>query len=324
MVPVRSHALPAISQVQSTKFFSRLPLWLSERRRRAFWSSTGPGVFHSSYYSSPDGVAIPQVLTMHDTIFEDYPELFGTERHRRRLREKYVAARHCSAVVFPSEFARIRASEHYDLAGKLVRTIPHALDAGFRVTPSAGAIAGFRERTTAGRPFLLHVGSRFLHKNVARLIEAYSKWRQRDEFALVLAGGGPLDAEEGRLIAELGVGNDVIVIPRLNDADLVLAYHAAAAFVFPSLSEGFGFPVLESLACACPTACANAASLPEVGGDAPVYFDPLDIEAIVAALNEIIASSGDRGRWNAARAQAVQRTWDEVAAEFVDVYNAIL
>jgi glycosyltransferase involved in cell wall biosynthesis len=94
------------------------------------------------------------------------------------------------------------------------------------------------------------------------------------------------------------------------------------AFVFPSLSEGFGFPILESLACACPTACANAASLPEVGGEAPVYFDPLSAESIVAALDGVVASSGDHDRWNAARVRSLRRTWSDVACKFVELYGA--
>ncbi len=322
MVPVRTHVLPAIAQMQSTRFFPRLSVSLSERKRRSFWSSTRPGVFHSSYYSSPDGVSIPQVLTMHDTIFEDFPQMFCTERHQRRIREKEVAFRRCSAVVFPSEFAKARASAYYDVAGKLALTIPHALDPRFLDTPSEDTVVRFRERVSPGRPFLLHVGSRFLHKNVARLLEAYAGWSRKGEFSLVLAGGGPLEPDEEALLRELRLGGDVIVIPRLSDDDLACAYCAATAFVFPSLSEGFGFPLLEALAFGCPSACSNAASLPEVGGDAPVYFDPCDTADIRMALDAVVALVGDDGRWQSARARARTRTWADVAAEYLDFYRA--
>ena len=322
MASVHTREIPGQVHLRPSRLFRGISDTWSNRRRRNKWASAKSGVFHSSFYSSPEGLSIPQILSMHDTIFEDYPTLFNTDRHRQHLADKKHAFDNCSAVVFPSEFARSRASTHYDLSGKRTRTIPHALDAQFREIPSDQAIAEFRMRATGGRPFLLHVGSRYLHKNVARLIEAYAQWGQRDEIALLLAGGGPLDAEEDRLIAALGVENRVQVIPRLSDTDLVCAYHAALAFVFPSLSEGFGFPILEALACACPTACANAASLPEVGGEAPVYFDPLRIESIVAALDEVVASSGDNDRWNAARARTLRRTWSDVACEFAELYSA--
>jgi glycosyltransferase involved in cell wall biosynthesis len=140
----------------------------------------------------------------------------------------------------------------------------------------------------------------------------------------VLAGGGPLQADEQQLIHVLGIEADVFVIPRMTSDELLCAYHAATAFVFPSISEGFGFPVLEALACGCPTTCSNAASLPEVGGSAPVYFDPMDADSIRAALSEVIALVGDRERWSDARKRSNMRSWHDVAAEYLDFYRKVL
>ena len=110
------------------------------------------------------------------------------------------------------------------------------------------------------------------------------------------------------------------MIPSLNDEQLVTAYHAASAFVFPSLYEGFGFPVIEAIACGTPAAVSNASCLPEVGGDTPEYFDPSSgrkmMESIESALqtNQTSDEAILRGQ-----ERVLESSWEEVAAQFLRV-----
>jgi glycosyltransferase involved in cell wall biosynthesis len=260
---------------------------------------------------------------MHDTIFEDYPAMFNSERHHSHLADKEQALQKSDAVVFPSVFARNRTREIYDMGGRPAEVIPHAVDALFHAVPTQVAVESLRRELVGGRPFILHVGARYRHKNVARLFQAFSVWSQRKEYALVLAGGGDLEEHDRTLIVSLGLEPDVVVIPRLRDEQLLSAYHAATAFVFPSLSEGFGFPVLEALACGCPVACSQTASLPEVGGSAPIYFDPEEVESIRDALSEVIGRAGDHAHWKQASANALKRSWRDVAEEYLTLYRRV-
>jgi glycosyltransferase involved in cell wall biosynthesis len=238
--------------------------------------------------------------------------------------DKISALHQSDALIFSSEFARMRTAEMYDVGCRLVLVAPYAIDPRFAQVPDQTSLQELRQLISDGRPFLMHVGSRYMHKNVPRLLQAFSGWSQRTGFALVLAGGGPIQANELQLIKSLGIEDDVFVIPRMSDDQLLHAYHAATAFVFPSLSEGFGFPVLEALACGCPTACSNAASLPEVGGSAPVYFDPMEIDSIRSALSQVIGLVDDCDRWSNARERANKRNWHDVAGEYLSFYRKVL
>ncbi|HRU06377.1 MAG TPA: glycosyltransferase, partial [Candidatus Brocadiia bacterium] len=111
--------------------------------------------------------------------------------------------------------------------------------------------------------------------------------------------------------------------PRLDGRDLVTAYHAAAAFVFPSLYEGFGFPLIEAVSCGVPAAASNSSSLPEAGGDAPFYFDPTDGDAMLAALDAAVGVARDASRIREGMEWARRRTWDAVAEEYMQVYRGV-
>jgi glycosyltransferase involved in cell wall biosynthesis len=191
------------------------------------------------------------------------------------------------------------------------------------VLPPAEEIATFRGRVSGEQPFLLHVGSRYLHKNVERLVDAYSRWPGRQGCVLVLAGGGAPEPGEAERFASAEPAGRVVVLPQVSEHELLLAYHAAQGFVFPSLSEGFGFPLLEALACGCPSAAARAASLPEVGGEAPFYFDPQSESEIQAGLDALMATERGDPRWTSASQAAKARTWPQLAGEYARFYQQV-
>jgi len=313
-------------QLPSTRpirFLGRLGLSDPARNARRFWSRLDEGVFHSSYYSAPDGVCIPQVLSLQDTIYEDFPQFFSSPRHLAHVEEKRIAVDRASGFVFSSAFARDRAEQVYRLQGRPTLVAPYAVDPRLLELPPASEVQEFATRINRGEPFLLHVGSRYLHKNVAALLEAYAGWPDRKDFAVLLAGGGDADPEESAAIQRLGIADRVVLLPRLGERDLLLAYHAAHGFIFPSLSEGFGFPLLEALACGCPSAAAEAASLPEVGGSAPGYFDPTDADSIRTGLDFLACCQRDDERWRQAASRARQRKWTDLAREYGDFYRQL-
>ena len=128
---------------------------------------------------------------------------------------------------------------------------------------------------------MLTVSAKRPHKNLERLFEAFSQVRAEPEPVLVVPGYPTFHEPELRARADaLGVGSRIRFMGWIDDDVLDSLYRAASCFVFPSLAEGFGLPVLDALVRGTPTACSNASSLPEVGGDAVLYFDPTDTGAI--------------------------------------------
>ena len=246
----------------------------------------------------------PTVVTLHDTQHRDLPEFFGPARKSFRRIAYDRAARGAAAVVVTSEFVRDRAVELLELDASRIHVIPHAIDHSvFRV--------GDEER----EPIVLYPARPWPHKNHTRLFQAFATLREtRPQLRLVLTGGG---LERLEPLPE-GVEN-LGSVPAEHLASL---YRRAACLAYPSLYEGFGLPVLEAMACGCPVAASNAGAIPEIAGDAAVLFDPLDVEAMGAAMLEADSRREELRERGLARAAAY--TWDESARRHDEVYRAAL
>jgi glycosyltransferase involved in cell wall biosynthesis len=239
----------------------------------------------------------PAVSTILDLQHEFLPENFGRAELAYRRLLYGLTARRSRIVIAISEHARETLIERLSLAPDRVRTIHLGVDVE-RFTPA----------DVEREPFLLYPANRWPHKNHARLFEAFALLRaEQPELRLVLTGTGHEDAPDG--VESRG---------RVSPDELVDLYRRAAALVFPSLYEGFGQPVLEALACACPVGCSDLLPLREVGGDVAVYFDPTDAEAIAQATRETIARGGASGPMRASRF-----TWDDCARKHETVYREL-
>jgi glycosyltransferase involved in cell wall biosynthesis len=239
------------------------------------------------------------VVTLLDVQHLDLPELFSRgERLFRKLAYDH-ASRRATEVIVISEFVRERVVERLGLDPEHVHAVWLGVDHS-RFTPSADI---------AREPLLLYPARPWPHKNHGRLLEAFALVRRRrPELRLLLTG----------------VGHDLSALPEAVEArsvsgkELIDLYRRAACLVFPSLYEGFGLPTVEAMACGCPVAASAAASLPEVCGDAAVLFDPLDPEAIAAAIDEALERSAELSARGLQRAAGF--TWDETARAHDRIY----
>jgi glycosyltransferase involved in cell wall biosynthesis len=282
---------------------SRIPLVaLAARRTRGVGDRVAAlDVVHYPLTVPLPGTEAPTVVTLHDVQHRDLPDFFGPARRSFRRIAYDRAAKAAEAVVVTSEFVRRRALDALELDATRVHVVPHAIDHGV-----------FGPGDEEPEPYVLYPARPWPHKNHARLFEAFAALRQtRPQLRLVLTGGGherlgPLP--EG--VESLGT---------VSAGALASLYRRAACLVFPSLYEGFGLPPLEAMACGCPVAASRAGAIPEVCGDAAVYFDPMDVEAMAAAMLEA------DGRRDALRAKgftrAAQFTWDATATRHEDVYR---
>lgn len=168
------------------------------------------------------------------------------------------------------------------------------------LAPIVEPMAQARVRASYGlsETYLLYVGTLHPRKNLVRLVQAFARFLRSSmssDLQLVLAGQkGWLFDEVFAQVRRLGLTERVVLTGYVPDADLPVLLSGALAFVFPSLYEGFGLPVLEAMACATPVVCSNVSSLPEVAGDAALLVDPLDTESLAGAIGRIVTDEGLR------------------------------
>jgi len=241
------------------------------------------------------------IVTLHDVQHLELPHLFGAaERAFRRLAYDR-AARRAARVVVVSGFVRDRAAALLGLDPGRIQVIHSGVDhAVFH------PVRGERE------PFLLYPARPWPHKNHRRLLEAFALVRRaQPELRLVLTGGGTHGPLPDGVEAAGLVGLD----------ELASLYRRAAAVVFPSLYEGFGQPILEAMACGCPVACSEVASLPEVAGGAARLFDPEDPRSIAEAVQDVLAAAP---AWSARGIErAAEFSWATTARAHEALYREL-
>jgi glycosyltransferase involved in cell wall biosynthesis len=263
-------------------------------------------------YLMPSLLRIPSVAVVFDMVpfHSDLGAPLGSLAERGTLR---LAVRRTKTLLCISEATRNELLEHFP--GAAAKAWVTALAADERFTPDAEP--GERERLGLEQPFVLALGTIEPRKNLERLIEAYLGLPAalRDRFELCLAGA--VGWKTGPIMDTLKVNADhVRQLGYVADADLPALYRSADLFVYPSLHEGFGLPVLEALRCGTPTITSSVSSLPEVGGDAARYVDPRDTADIRKALEELLTDHSARARL-AARGpeQAARFSWQRTAEE---------
>src|SRR3954451_9895720 len=258
--------------------------------------------FPASYSFFPVWNVKHVVVTLHDTLAMAHPELvFPTWQGRVSWAIKeHAAVRWADRIMTVSEAARRDLLAWFRLPAGRVGVMTEGPDAVFSPRPrgpeSDAALA--RHGIEPDVPFLLYVGGLSPHKNLPRLIEAFARV-DAPGLKLVLVGDlgdvfhthVPLLRET---VARLGLGDRVRFPGFVPDDDLVFLYNRAYALAQPSLMEGFGLPPVEAMACGTPVLSSSAGSLPEVVGDAGVFFDPLDVGGMAGVLRDVLGDVGLR------------------------------
>lgn len=251
-------------------------------------------VFHPTYYD-PYFLDLekerPFVLTIHDMIYEIFPEYFPVSDTTASRKRKLIEA--ADSIICVSEKTRTDLLEFFpDLDTSSVQVIHHGNP--LNLTISLETIQE-KQGTSKERKQLLYVGDRWAYKNFNFFITASIKiLRKYPWLDIACVGGGKLSADEIRYLQQLDVLKRVRHYP-VNDDQLVTHYRNSLALVIPSLYEGFGMPVLEAFACGCPVICSNSGSLPEIAQDAAVFFDPKSIVSIQNAVESVISNDDLRG-----------------------------
>ena len=322
--PLPAHArIRHISVLPIERFLrpGRLWGWVAPRMRafaqRLHLGGETEGIWHSTYYTMPMGWKGPRVITAVDMIHEHLPNLFGADgREIRRQKDRCLGA--ADAIIAISRTTAEDLQQFYGIEKDRIWMIPLACSDTF--LQSDGLQSGPTRRK--GRPFLLYVGIRSKYKNTDLMIKAYSQWRHRREVDLIVVGR-PWSSEEIRELAALNIEDRVHLLGYVDDQKLVDLYRRAAAFVYPSLYEGFGVPVLEAMACGCPVIGSRIPSTIEIAEECPIYFDPVDMDALVVAFEVALSEGRNSERVRHGLDRVRQYSWDRTARETLDVYKAV-
>jgi glycosyltransferase involved in cell wall biosynthesis len=236
-----------------------------------------------------------------------------------------AAARRSQRIVVDASSTVDDVVRHLRVAREKIDVVP--LGVGQEPTAAATPEGELRERFDLGeRPVLLSASAKRPHKNLLRLLDAHARIEAERRPTLVLPGySTPHEAELIAHAARLGTSEHVRFPSWVDQPDLEGLYALATAFVFPSLYEGFGFPVLEAMRRGVPVACSNRSTLPEVAGDAALLFDPLDSKAIASAIRRLV---GDRAVASDLAARGTRRaagfSWERTAEATVASYRRAL
>jgi glycosyltransferase involved in cell wall biosynthesis len=281
-------------------------------------------LLHSPYLIMPYYLPCPSVVTVYDLIPLIYPQYLPHRWASWVLRAATsLAVRRAGQIIAISESTKRDLTRLLGAARGKTTAIPLAADERFRPLEREQWGEVVRSYSLPER-YVLYMGINKPHKNLVFLLRVFS--RLSTDARLVLAGKEdpryPQAREEAR---RLGLADRVLFLGEISDTDLPALYNGAQTFVFPSLYEGFGLPVLEAMACGVPVVCSNTSSMPEIVGDAAITLDPQDTDAWVAALTEVLGKEDLRAQM---RMKGLERaetfSWQETATQTWQVYQDAL
>ena len=294
-------------------------------------------VLHVPYWGSALVRRVPTVVTVHDLIPMLLLAYRGGPLVRTYTRLVAEGARRADMVLTDSKASRRDIRRYLKVPPDRVRAVPLAVDGMYRRVTDAERLAYVQEKYRLPQRFLLYLGGFDQRKNVTTLLQAYAGilYASREEgledqppFPVSLVVAGRLPARDTRffpnprkIARSFGIEEYVHFIGWVDEEDKPALYTLADALVFPSLYEGFGLPVLEAMACGTPVIAANAASLPELVGDAGILVAPRDVEGLAEAMIRLVEDEGLRADLSQkAMEKARQFTWQEVARATLDAY----
>ncbi|XDD41518.1 glycosyltransferase family 4 protein [Leptospira sp. WS60.C2] len=287
---------------------------------KLFFERKNISVFHPTYYdtyyhSFPNARKIPIVVTVYDMIHELFPYYFPADNTYFFKKKTMDIA---TKIIAISNNTKNDIMKIYNIPEEKIKVI--------YLAPSFDDIKAKVETDYNLSNSILYVGNRSLYKNFHFfLVSIIDLFRKYPEMNLILAGGEFLSRKEMDLFKKLNLENRITRIAITDKQKLATLYKSSRLFVFPSLYEGFGIPLLEAMQLGCPVVCSNTSSFSEVAGSAALYFDPLDSSSIHDAVENVFINDSFRNQIiEEGYKRCAQFQWENSFAETLDLYNSIL
>lgn len=260
-------------------FWEQVMLPFKPMDRAVLWSPTNTGPMYMNNH----------VITLHDAAVFVHPEWFSTAYVRWRTLLLPRIIRRAKTVLTVSEYSKGVICRHLNISPRQVKVVYNGIDTKRFQPADQASIERVRSKYALSGPYLLSLGSLDPRKNFGRLVDAWHHHTQQNpgEYTLAIAGGSNRNFSAFRLNGS----DSVKLLGYVDDADLPALYSGATAFLFPSLFEGFGLPVLESMACGTPVLTSNTTALDEIAGDAALKVAPENVRAIADGISQLLASN---------------------------------
>jgi glycosyltransferase involved in cell wall biosynthesis len=276
-------------------------------------------VCHPTYYRRLTrqpmvSTKMPVVLTVYDLIHEIFPQ--ETDQTGYKAAEKAEALKRADAIICISENTKSDLIRLYSIAESKVSVIPLATELCC-TSCMAGGLGPV--------PYFLYVGGRSWYKNFTTLLQAFAEVSRNNPELRLRIVGSVFTQLESQQAERLGILDKVDVTGQIADEQLVEAYSRCLAFVYPSLYEGFGIPLLEAMACGAPVIAAATSSIPEVVGGGALLFDPRSVSELSARMRDLLGDCSLRASLVAkGKQRANEFSWERTARETVEVYRQVI
>lgn len=313
---------PALPNTQQ-KIISLPRLWTHLGFASALWLNRYDVVWTPAH-TLPRFFLGKAVVTLHDVGYLYFPEAHPEQERRYLDWTTRFSAHRATKIMADSLATKHDLIQHYQVEETKLDVVYPGVDEALAPITDPDTLAEVRAKYGLPERYLLFVGTLQPRKNIERLVKAFHLWRgntQPEHHPMVLALAG----KQSQLFDPRWVDNipNVQLLGYVADEDLAALYSGAVGFVFPSLFEGFGFPILEAMRCQTPVVCSNTSSLPELAGDAAILVDPLDMDSIVEGIRLLVEN-------DALRAEIIQKgviqaqkfTWDQAAQQALQVLES--
>lgn len=300
----------------------RLPLDLYAHRPR-------PDVFFSMTHYAPRFSPIPTVVAVMDVAYMRFPELFNANDLYQLRNWTSYSVRNAKKVLTISNSSRDDIIKAYKTPAEKVVTIYPGIKNMLSLEPRVFGMNHLKSKYHISDNYILFVGTVQPRKNIVRLIEAFSKVKEKEsvikDLDLIIIGRKGWQYEE--ILAapgKFGVTDQVKFLENISDEELNVFYQHALCYVLPSLYEGFGLPVVEAMQRGCPVITSNISSLPEAGGDAALYVDPENVDDIAEKITQLVTDKKLRHELIEKGKKQIQKfSWEKAAKETLDVLQEV-
>ncbi len=284
-------------------------------------------VFHGPDYFVPNTILGKSIVTIHDLMVFTHPEFLKTEWVVSIKKRILASIKRARLIIAVSNFTKNEIVNLFNIPENRVRVVYNGIAPIFRPINDHLKIKELKAKYGINGPYLLSVGNLEPKKNIETLIKACCVLREMTEFKYPLVIVGKKSSYFKKVwdhVVKFHAEKDTIFTDMVDGKDLPYLYGGAELFLFPSLMEGFGIPVIEAMACGIPVITSNCASIPEIAGDAAVLIDPLKADEIAEAIHQVLFTPSLREKLiTHGRERAKLFSWEKTARETLAVYQEV-
>lgn len=289
-------------------------------------------LMHFTSNTASINIKCPFIITLHDIIYLEkwYSEgsLYQIAGHFYRRWNVPKIAPKAEYILTVSEFEKVQIQKTLQIKFHKIKAVYNAYNQKFRIIEDNEVLEAIREKYILPNSFIFFLGNKAPKKNMKRVLEAYSKYCQTVEQPVKLVVAESSEQDLKKILAEINQPNlleNIVLTGYVRHDELPAIYNLATLFLYPSLRESFGIPIIEAMACGTPVITSNTSAMPEVADDAAMLVNPLDVDAITNAIKKILENKNfyNHLKYNGLN-RAIAFSWENTAQKTINLYNAVL